>query len=361
MVAAADKLLALRHLGLLARSPRRIAYLGWVGRGNMGDEALLEVARRSLPGMTVQPWPEGRLGSALTRAPRQFDAALLGGGTLIGTDRFRSTFESIARHQPHAPLLMVGAGVEDPELAAAGSGTEIAASLDRWVPLLRRFERVTVRGPRSRMLLGERGVDAEVVGDPALLLGRAIPFRAQEERVLGVNLLSWGRVFGDDPGEVADTVAIVCRALIADGWRIRLIPMWSRDLDTHRRVQAELGAAAELFMGFGDLEALIRALGACRVVLGAKLHALVLAAAAGVPSVALAYSPKCLDFQLSVDQGDLAFRTDALDAGALRDVIDEVDRAHADRRRRLTIGVGSLQAALAREYEGVRSAARRGA
>lgn len=345
----------LSHLRLLTGDPHRLAYLGWVGRGNMGDEALLDVARRAMPDVTVTPWPEGRLGTTLLRAPRRrhFDAALLGGGTLIGTPRFRESLEAMAARQPDAPLSMVGAGVEDPEHAAAGSGQAISEELDRWVPLLRRFAHVSVRGPRSQRLLADRGVDARLVGDPALLLGRWIPHAPQEERVLGVNLIGWGNVFGGRFDAVTAAVSELCRTLMAEGWRIRLIPMWERDLEQHRAVQRELGGAAELFTEIEDLDALTRAFGECRVVVGAKLHAVILAAAVGVPSIALAYSPKCLDFQESVDQGDLAFRTDGLDAAELRDAVAMLDEDHAERRRRLDTCVADLQERIAAEYAAI--------
>ena len=79
----------------------------------------------------------------------------------------RETLEAMAARQPGAPLSMVGAGVEDPEHAAAGSGQAISEELDRWVPLLRRFAHVSVRGPRSQRLLADRGVSAWIAGDVA--------------------------------------------------------------------------------------------------------------------------------------------------------------------------------------------------
>jgi polysaccharide pyruvyl transferase WcaK-like protein len=65
------------------------------------------------------------------------------------------------------------------------------------------------------------------------------------------------------------------------------------------------------------LAALDTALAGCAVVVGEKLHALVLAARLGIPTLALEYRPKCRDFQLSVGRGDRVLRTSDLDVDTL--------------------------------------------
>ncbi len=49
------------------------------------------------------------------------------------------------------------------------------------------------------------------------------------------------------------------------------------------------------------------------VVVGERLHAAIMAAAAGTPFVGLEYRPKLRDFARSVDQEDFIVRTDEMD------------------------------------------------
>ena len=96
----------------------------------------------------------------------------------------------------------------------------------------------------------------------------------------------------------------------------------------------------------------------CHVFVGLKLHAVVLASAAGVPSLILEYHPKCWDFQASLGRDRYSLRTDALDADRLLVLVDELadDReaqaraladAVAERRRALWSEVRKIDGRLA--------------
>jgi hypothetical protein len=343
-----------KYLSLLRRRPNEMAYFGWTGYGNVGDEVLFAVAQDALDQCTLRSWPEGPVAERLLRARRGlFGAALLGGGTLIGTPRIRQALATVVTHQPNAPLFMVGPGVEDPELAAAGSGLPIADELARWIPLLSEFERVTVRGPRSQSILADLGVASTVVGDPVLLLRNTEVAAPKDERILGVNLLSVGRIFGGHAQQVASQIADCCRRLAAEGWHIRLIPLWERDVELHQAVCDTIGAGAEVITASHDVDELKRAFASCRVMVGTKLHSVVLAAAMNVPAISIAYAPKCIDFQASVDQTDLVIRTDRVDADTLHELVVQIDTELSVRRARLAAAVTGLRERLTEEYRHV--------
>ena len=80
----------------------------------------------------------------------------------------------------------------------------------------------------------------------------------------------------------------------------------------------------------------------CGVMVGQRLHAVVLASAAYVPSLAVEYRPKCLDFQLSIGQGDQVVSTRSLSASDLVErtlaLLDEREHQSA----KVRAGVGPL-------------------
>src|SRR5680860_115273 len=64
---------------------------------------------------------------------------------------------------------------------------------------------------------------------------------------------------------------------------------------------------------YDDLEAALSLMASADLVVAARLHAAVLAAAASTPFVALEYRPKVMDFARSVGFEDLTLRTDQMD------------------------------------------------
>ncbi|WP_175616198.1 polysaccharide pyruvyl transferase family protein, partial [Mycobacterium sp. GA-1841] len=179
-----------------ARRPAPVVgYLGWHGRGNLGDDAIYQAVCGQLSGARFVDLPvlsRERLQAVLTGQSRLLRRAaqVVGGGTLIGRRHWRRLAGQGLTMTDGQGSYAIGAGVEDPIFDGRRSGSG-RAELKRWVPLLSRFRVVSVRGPRSAELLGGVGLDVEVVGDPALLLPR--PQVVAREGVIGLNL-----GFGDD-------------------------------------------------------------------------------------------------------------------------------------------------------------------
>jgi hypothetical protein len=96
----------------------RIAYVGWSGNGNLGDDAMLAAHRRLLPGWDLLQVPNHRGVKPLAELSlRQVPVICLGGGALILNGHFRETVERLMRAAPDAPRVMLGPGVM--ELARA--------------------------------------------------------------------------------------------------------------------------------------------------------------------------------------------------------------------------------------------------
>ena len=87
---------------------------------------------------------------------------------------------------------------------------------------------------------------------------------------------------------------------------------------------------------------------------GERLHAVVLAAAAGVPSVMLEYQPKCLDFMESIGRTDWCVRTDRVTGPEILERIEALSQARSDHVVEIVTAVGELRRRLAVEVARVR-------
>jgi polysaccharide pyruvyl transferase WcaK-like protein len=336
-------------------------YVGWTGQGNLGDDAIADALLPHLPGVASWHVPHDPLGFAraalregLFGSTRR--SVLLGGGTVIGRRNWRllltATGAALARNRP---WYLIGAGVEDPSFQGRNSFSE-GGELARWVRMCRRFDRITVRGPRSVRLLDSVGITAEMVGDPALLHeadGRV----DAHDRLLGVNLGFGDDLWGHDHGRVVDAVAGLVRQVVTDGWRVRLLVVNPADRPAAVACLRAAGVPekrAEI-RATTTVPAYLAAVRECTVLVAERLHALVLGAVAAVPLVGLEYQPKCADFLESVGAGDLSVRTDRVTTAALRDRVADLDGRRAAESGRLAERVSLLREALRRELDRIRA------
>lgn len=340
-----------------------VAYVGWNGRGNTGDDAIFEAVTEGLAPAAVETFPvyAAELARSLAGgAPARFRRShlVLGGGTLVGRSVWRKNltlkaFPLVRRR----PRFLIGAGVEDPAFQGRHSFSDGGRELERWPRVLDRFDRVTVRGPRSQELLAGVGVAADVVGDPALLLTPPAPASRPAGKVVGVTLGYGDDLWGHDHRRVEVAVLTCLRELIAGGWQVRLLCMNDEDKEAHAAVARGLAEEdGALTVEVADTPArYLRAASGCTVVVAERLHAMVLAAGAGTPFIALEYQPKCRDFTASVDWERWSVRTDSVTAGDVCELVAGLE-ADAGARARLAGAVDELRRRLDAELDRIRQA-----
>uniref|UniRef100_UPI003F9CA9DF polysaccharide pyruvyl transferase family protein n=1 Tax=Mycobacterium sp. TaxID=1785 RepID=UPI003F9CA9DF len=204
-----------------------VAYLGWHGRSNLGDDAIYDAVRSQLPGATFVDMPclpnemIRAFETGLNRSLRH-STQVLGGGTLVGRRFWRRLVKrGVARTRDNGTYA-IGVGVEDPVFTGRNSGSG-KDELKRWAPILSEFRALSVRGPRSAELLSGIGLDVEVSGDPALLLPR--PDVAPEDDLIGVNLGFGDDLWGHDPARLADEISGAMKLLSSEGHRFAGILM----------------------------------------------------------------------------------------------------------------------------------------
>jgi polysaccharide pyruvyl transferase WcaK-like protein len=296
---------------------------GAFGQNNPGDEALLAAFQRGLPGYHLVATSDDPAATCeehglravhrhhVTRVARcvaASDGVVFAGGTV-----FKSLHPLCGRRR-HALLrrslaLAVGTRALGKPLALVGVG---AGELDG--PVARRAVRqiadrcdlLVLRDEESADVLEAAGAATplRVGADPAWVLFDEAPTRADSAQgdrvVVALSHLAAGR-------NLARDLAAGLEPLAAAGLRIELQPWQSHadgltdDAELAERIAAHL-PGAELVVAPTDLIDAAEGFMSARLVVGLRFHALVAAAAAGVPFVAVAHEPKLSALARRLDQ-----------------------------------------------------------
>jgi len=342
---------------------RRIVISGYYGFRNLGDEAVLAATvaelRHHIPDaeiavLSAAPSETSRahgVHGISRRDPRAITLALLGcdlclsgGGSLFqDATSWRSPWYYLSIVAAALALArrtaVYAQGLEMPRGPYVRAATAF---------LLDRVDLITVRDSASQSVLAELGVHRPrtvLSADPSLLLTPDWSEAARAERAgwgegtwFGLALRSWGN--GETVRAAAAAARIAAERL---GIRWALLPMhlpW--DLAVCETLAAHLGQAATVVrtrLGPREMLALISSL---ELLVGMRLHALLFAAAQGVPIVPIAYDPK-VD-ALARDLGQPA----PLAASPILpdDIIQAIEAAAAERparRARLLAAVAPLR------------------
>jgi len=318
---------------------KTIAYIGWLGHHNVGDEACL-IAIQEMLGhkYKIISWDQGPW------KPKKLpDLCILGGGTLldIGYGRREKTllFPMSAKG---VPIIIWGSGIVD------NHGDTIHPKVMR---LLNYAKYVGVRGPISQKILQKRGFHkAQIVGDPAL----CYPVKRFTMSPMGLMLSDIGstahvsinightrnNLYGTEK-HVEDQCIRLVRNLDKRRMRTTLFSVWPDDNAMIKRVKQRINDLTLththdmwLMKKTNNQEENIDSLlwklrRHTSYVIGMKLHSVVLAAAIDIPFISLAYRRKCIDFAQSVGANDWWIKTNENWGDILPDKLEKLgDNVH---------------------------------
>lgn len=335
-----------RCASLLSDRPR-LAYVGWVGHHNLGDEAMFRAIQGLLRPCRLMPYRSSDKETVFRHlglsGRRFFHMVVVGGGTLINPG-FWPVVEVLAGQG--TPIAMFGTGA-----GSAGFGQPREVPTDMWSAVAKKFVAVGVRGPLSLRTVKALGFyDAEVIGDPALSLAvEVLPARMRPPRLI-VN------VAGEPQTELLAALARLLAEFVARGGELLGIALNSRDIHAFARLLGVEGVPHfRVVTVTRDPTMYIRLVSGATAVVAVRLHAAVLACCAGTPPLLFSYRPKCEDFMAAMELTDQLISWDRVDSGLLRDLWLHVesggeklrrsilDRAHQWRSAQLRFATGLLQ------------------
>ena len=303
----------------------RLVVSGYYGYANAGDEAVLagmlaafRAVDPSLELVVLSGDPEHtrrthEVGAvrrtdlpAVVHALRASDGLISGGGSLL---QDRTSPRPIAYYTGVMHLVRVLG--RRYVVHAQGLGP-IHLGANRWLAAagLRGAARVSLRDAASIDLARELGVrrPIELAPDPAFAL---VPPHGGDPRHVLVAIRDWG---GADVHLPALRSAL--RRLAAEH-PILAMPMQDpADREASERIVDGIEGAT-VMPPDSDLEAQLAAIGGSALVIGMRLHALILAAAAHVPALAISYDPKVDAFAAQVGQPIIGRVGEPMDEEAL--------------------------------------------
>lgn len=332
-----------RFLGEVRKAPYpRLAYIsGWLGNGNLGDEILPQAMAELFRPFSMIHFAGERSVGYINKLSHSVDGGLLAGGTLINSaEKYLADMETGARFLPK--VFVFGCGVRDPSFWQHYE--DFQDNRLRWRDVLKRCEFVGVRGPISAGLLADIGVSAEIVGDPALAFfdeSREVLPEDSEVR-LGLNIgQDSGRIWGSEERLIQQYI-ILARKARRMGWRVTWFVVWPEDLEVTQRVAEESGTSEDIFLEYDSADRYLERAREMTFFTGMKLHAVILAICAGLPSLMVEYRPKCRDFMQSINQEDATIRSDAFQGAEAFEMLQDWLGEMASRRATLRKEVGSL-------------------
>jgi polysaccharide pyruvyl transferase WcaK-like protein len=284
----------------------RMSYIGCAASVNLGDLILTDAAIKLLKDVNLIP-NSPLSGLAYTRLAPLFDYAgqivlrgpispnhlILGAGTLLNDPFFHGIL--LRYHKNNMAFSIFGTSVE--------WGKYTGNRLAELASILKSAQVVAVRDSYSSAKLKEIGVESEIIGDIALSLVESnIPRTLKQKLTIGVNLCgSRGQVIGDSDAIII-AIADFIKELDALGHNVVFFAMHSNDYADIKYLTTliEHSDSRVVWWRENDVNGVIEFIEKCDVVIGQRLHAAILATGMSVPTIAIAYRPKCKNYMNSI-------------------------------------------------------------
>jgi len=341
---------------------RKLSYVGWNGNNNVGDDAIFLGTKQLFDDFELIDVAENI----------NSEATIYGGGTLMPpkpseADQIRNTYSATIgvgvkepefRNQKFAPVDLgyyfgimgqrellrnkfVKYALRPLEFLSDSVVIQTDHIYEHQFDIMRNFDRIGVRGPVAKEILGRYNVDCEVVGDTALIL-EPTEYNREETKKIALTLRDGGYKWSDED-QYIDIVINVLESL-SDEYQFVLIPFAPEDIGLHLKLEERItNAVYKDFCSYQtDVQGVLDEYAECDVIIGEKLHASVLASCTFTPFISLEYQRKNEGFSKSVGMEDYNVKIDELNRKWLddklsnlissNDIMDELERSVGEKR-----------------------------
>jgi hypothetical protein len=323
-------------------------YIGWLGYENFGDEALYIAFKNLFPQfqiLTYNNYPKQLNYNKIRqniypiellfyrhfiKKNNFYNFVFLGGGTLINHEEFLEYLQIVLQNQDQ--IIVFGSGVSEPSFRAEHHPEVNYSQLMKdWISVLEKAVYVSVRGPKSARILEANGFQkAKVIGDPALSLCTPKPPNSSRTGLVAINLCSQRLMWGKQE-RVTEIIAQLAKYFLEKGWDVEFIPMQPVDLHLGLKIIQDFNLPKmSIWRNFQDIGKTINRIQTYDIMVGQRLHSVVIACGCGVPSIMLEYQPKCGDFMESIGMQQFSLRTDALELDKVISLIHDIDENYGE-------------------------------
>lgn len=318
---------------------KNVLYLGWLGKGNVGDDVLFELFKRMFYHYSLLD--RQKIAVNIDAYPiinhykidlSAYDLVVLGGGSIIHLSYWLKICEEAMKQS--IPVATWGTGYdglykEDDEVSISIQSQNIA----QFKEIYDQFSFISVRGPFTRKILTYSGVKREIheIGDPALLyapeiMGNQVQKIEREKRII----VNWGtayqHVFGQNEIYVENELVKVIGTLITIGYKVDIYPIWIEDIEAVKRLTSKVNhPACKMYSVVNEAKILRKIIQKSYMSINFKLHANILSASTNTPFISLAYRGKCMDFAESIQCSDYTVSMDELTFTKVMKLFEDVN------------------------------------
>ncbi len=302
---------------------KRILYLGWLGRANVGDEVLFEIFKRGVQQyiadhdmqlvVDIDAWQSHK---GYEQSVHHYDMVVLGGGSIFHIGHWLTICQ--AAQKASVATISWGTGID--ALSTSSINLIPPATEHLLQSVLANMQYISCRGAYTAKWLGHfiPVEQVNVLGDPALsyrppdyLPEQLLPPHKRSNTIY----VNWGtsanQILGQNEKELEKKLVVALTKLMKAGFNVVIIPIWVEDKESCTRLAEKIAHKnCQLIPNVLAADRLFHVLRQCRYAICLKLHAAILCAAAGCLPVSLAYRFKCIELMDSIGLGKFALTTD---------------------------------------------------
>lgn len=280
-----------------------IIYIGAANSRNLGDVLLFQAIKNVLEDAILIPnFPTSSIkntiaiqlieviGNFIFKGFRQSSAIMVGGGTLLNSRYFFLILQKYFK--PNLPLFIFGSGMQDIEVW----GNHLEQELSIYQTSLS----IGVRDFYAQKILQQVNIDSKVIGDPVLYICKPKTNHRKKIQRIGINIGCDYVKISTEQNSVNEAIKNLVEIFLEQGFEIEFFAMHNHDQkEIYKLRQHEKLKSISVWDNYHNWEEFLIKIHDFDLVIGQRLHSVVVACGSGIPCISLSYRPKCLHFMES--------------------------------------------------------------